>query len=148
MTLHANSELAIVGWLKQVSDLNNAVATELPVPDSSWETTGFVRVRSIGGTPDIYTGIRKPVASIDCWACALNSAKPPWNKANQLAEIIRVATLDHTATQRVVVTPTDYNNAVVMTAFMVNEPQRVYGDEANYARYVFDLELWWKEVPK
>jgi hypothetical protein len=93
----------------------------------------------------MYTPLRQPVMGVQCVAVSPNSGKPPWNQANQLAEAIVAAVLDHKNTPRRVTLPTGYANAFVRSAWLVTEPRRVPGDAGDYARYTLDLALDWVE---
>lgn len=147
MALHPTSELVAVAWLKTLSGLTAGnIATTLPKDVTSWATAGFVQVTAVGGSPNRYVPVANPVVSVDCWATAAQAANPPWYKANQLAEIIRTATLAHTAFPVLVDPPGTYNPARVHTAFLITEPRRVTNDPAGYARFTCDLQLAWVEV--
>lgn len=147
--LRPTSELVVVTWLKGISALGNRVSTELPTTDaSSWAASGYTQVLGVGGAPSIDFALANPVVSLDCWAYAPDSGRPPWNKANQVAEIIRMGMLDHANVGRPVVLPAAYNNARVITCYPTIEPRRVRGDDAQYARYTMDAVFSWVEVPK
>lgn len=148
MALHPTSELVAVAWLKTLAGLTAGnIATTLPKDVTTWATAGFVQVTGVGGTPNMYVPMANPVVSVDCWAATAQGANPPWGKANQLAEIIRTATLAHTAFPVLVdYTPGNYNPARLHSAFLLTEPRRVPNDPGGYARYTFDLQLAWSEV--
>lgn len=141
-----NSEIVAVAWLKSLAGLNNAVATELPSDTSTWSSTGFVQVLGVGGTPRAYLPVARPVIGVSCWAVAPGSGRPPWNKANQLAEIVRRATYD--VRGALVVTPTAYQNATLLAAVPLSEPRRIRDDQGDYARFDLDVELHWLAVDK
>jgi hypothetical protein len=146
MSYRPNNELVGVAWLKAaVPSLGDAVATSLPTDSAGWPD-GFTTVATVGGTPDNYVGWRKPVLSVDVWAAAASSGRPPWNLASQAAEAIRAAVLDHQSVGRAVAMPSGYLGATVGTVIMRSEPARRPGDVASYAHYQMDLELWWKEL--
>lgn len=148
MSLHPNSELVTVAWLKSaVPYLGNRVATVLPQDNTSWSASGFTTVMSVGGTPNNYVGWRNPVMSVDCWGVATSSGKPPWNLAAQMAEEVRAAVLDHPTVGRAVTMPTGYLGARVGSVWLRSEPERRPGDVAGYAHYQLDIELLWTEVP-
>lgn len=145
--LHPNSELVAVAWLKAaVPYLGNRVATALPADNTTWAASGFVTVQGTGGVPNNYVGWRRPTISIDAWAAAQDSGKPPWNLASQQAEEIRAAILAHAHVARPVALPAAYALARVGTVILRTEPRRLPGDVANYAHYQFDIELWWTEL--
>lgn len=157
MPLLPNNDLVAVAWIGGIPGLSaSMVSTNLPQDVTTWQTNGFITTSVIGGSPDLYLPIRKPVVQIDCWAVNPNSGKPPWGKANQLAELVR----DHVQTMnrmtanfhRLLSFPQgNYSGAVVMDAMLRTEPRRAIaqgmmpvGDEASYARYLFDVEMHWR----
>lgn len=146
---YPTSDLVIVTWLKGISELGNRVSTELPTTDaSSWAASGYTQVTTVGGAPSIDYALANPVATLDFWAYAPNSGRPPWNLANQVAEQVRRATLDHPAVPRLLTLPAAYDNARVITAYPVIEPRRIRGDDAGYARFTMDVQFSWVAVPK
>lgn len=154
MPMNPNSDLVAVAWLSGITGLSaDMVSTNLPQDYTTWATSGFVTTSVIGGSPDLYLPIRMPVVQVDCWAVNPSSGRPPWGKANYLAELIRshVEAGPRTANHsRLLTFPQgDYFGAIVMTAIMRTEPRRgitegLGGDTASYARYLFDLELHWR----
>jgi hypothetical protein len=156
MSLRAHSELVFRGWVLGVPGIPaGKVALELPRDTSGWADTGFVTVTAgVGGSaPGLDTPIRGPVFQIDCWAVSPSSSKAPWGRANQLAELIVAdcyasnANPDLRAGRRRVVLGGDFRDAVVHTAAVVGEPRRMREDDASFARYSMDLQLWWTEIP-
>ncbi len=146
--LHPTNELVAVTWLKGVSGLNNLVATDLPQDNSTWSASGFTQVMALGGNPGIYVPVSWPVISVDTWAVSPQSSQPPWGKANQLAEVIKAACLDHGSVGRLLTTPAAYNNARCLTVYPLTEPRRIRGDLAGYAHYSMDMLFMWVEVDK
>jgi hypothetical protein len=148
-TLIPNSSLVAVTWLReQVPYLEGNVATELPRPadDNAWLAKGFVVVRPVGGTPG-QNGLRRPVLSLSAYAKAKNSGRPPRNVANQCIEQIRAATIQYRTTpQLITAMPSAYKDAKVLDVTMRTEPTEMPGDEADYARYQADIEIWWVPV--
>jgi hypothetical protein len=157
MSVNPTSDLVGVAWLRGISGLSAAVvSTTLPRDNTTWAATGFVTASAIGGSQDLYLPIRRPVYSVDCWAVNPNSGRPPWGQANGLAEFIRahieagprVSNFGRALTFSGDVV---YKGANVIDAIMRTEPRRgpvggifPAGDEASYARYMFDLELVWR----
>lgn len=146
MTLRASTELVAATWLRGVAGLSSAmVATQLPKDTTAWSASGFVTVRTVGGSPGLYVPLRSPVVTVDCWAVNPGSAKPPWFAANALAELIdlgcRAADVNRTLTL-----PTGYPDARVLSAYLLSEPRRAYGDSGDYAHYIFDLALHWVDL--
>jgi hypothetical protein len=143
--LPPTNELVAAAWLAQrVEGLTaGMVATSLPADTSTWADLGFVQVQALpGGVPDLDVPIRRPVFQVDAWAVNPSSAKPPWGKANHLAELIRIA-VEGQAYSQPVTLPDAYTDARVLSAYMVSEPLRMPGDPSGYARFTFDLALDW-----
>jgi hypothetical protein len=143
--LKANTELVAVSWLKGVSGLGNGmVGTTLPDDTSTWSTNGFVTVRVVGGAPGIYVPMRNPVVSLDFWAISPSSSKPPWGRAANLAELVRLGT--DQAGRRVTL-PAGFPTVVeVKKAWFVSEPRRAFGDVGSYAHFIADMQMSWVEV--
>lgn len=143
--MHPTNELVAVAWMKEVTGLST-VATDVPEDNSSWSASGFVQVQALAGVPENYVGVRQPVFTVDCWGVSPGRPRPPWARANQLAERIRAAVLDHGGVPLDVTTlPAAYTPARVLSAVMLTEPRRVVSDDADYAHYQLDLQLWWVE---
>jgi hypothetical protein len=143
----ATSELVAISWIGSISGLSTQiVATQLPADDTSWSGTGFVTVAVIGGSPNVYLPVKKPVFQVDCYAVKPGSNKPPWWRANVLAETIRYATLQRTGFNRLLSLTAgnaSYPSARVQNAYLLTEPRRRFGDLGDYAVYGFDLALEW-----
>jgi hypothetical protein len=141
------SELVAVAWIGSIPGLSTQmVATQLPADDTSWAATGFVTVTVVGGSPNIYLPVKCPVFQVDCYAVKPGSNKPPYWRANVLAETIRYATLQRTGFNRLLSLTAgnaSYPSATVQTAYLTTEPRRHYGDIGDYAGYTFDLALEW-----
>lgn len=132
-------------WLGSIPGLPNAAA-DLPSDQASWAADGFVTFLAIGGRPHTDQAIRRPVFQVDTWAVSPTSGKPPWGKANQLAELIVAATYAPSAPAwgiRGVDPGSSYQQARVMAAEVVSEPRRMRFDEGTYARFSLDLQLTW-----
>jgi len=143
MALRANTELVAIAWLGGVTGLTSAmVAATLPADNTTWAASGFVTVRTVGGSPGLYVPMREPVVTLDFWAVKPGSSKPPWYQANALAELVDAGTRASNA-GRPVTLPSGYNAARVFSAYFVNEPRRAYGDAGDYAHYTGDLALHW-----
>lgn len=141
------NELVAVHWLKSIDGIpSNSVATELPADNSTWAASGFVQVSVAGGSPDLYTPQNQPLLQIDCWAAKPNSEKPPWAKANNLAEIIKAAVYEKRYWGHLALPP-QYENCRVLGSVVASEPRKVLGDEARFACYTFDLQLFWVRDP-
>jgi hypothetical protein len=141
--IRPNSELVFGAWLSSVAGLSpSMVATQLPSDLAAWQKSGFVTYVVNGGSPSIYTPLRSPVFGVDCWAAAKGSSKPQWFMANSLAEKIRQGCNADNA-QRWLTMPTGYEQARVATAYLLSEPQRVYDDAGNLARYRMNVQANW-----
>jgi hypothetical protein len=144
------SELAGIAWIGSIPGLSTQmVATTLPADDTTWAPTGFITLAVVGGSPDINLPVKRPVFQVDCWAVKPGSNKPPWWRANVIAETIRNATLRRTGINRLLAITAGgvpYPGATVLTAYLLTEPRRLYSDAADYARYAFDLAMAWTTV--
>jgi hypothetical protein len=147
MSEYPTNELVAVAWLGQrvPGFTPDMIGTSLPRDVDKWLVDGFVQVTAIASTPDIDVPLRRPTLQVDLWATSpKTSAKIPWNRANRLAELLRVAT--ETGTQvhgRPVTLPDGYNGARVQSVYLLTEPSRMPGDPSGYARYSLDLALDW-----
>jgi hypothetical protein len=160
LPLLATSELVGISWIGSIPAIaslagTQMVATQLPAdvnPDgteAAWLQTGFITVKVVGGSPDIYLPVKKPVFEIACWAAKPGSNKPPWWQANVIAETIRYATLQRTGFNRVLTLGANgvaYPGAVVTSAYFATEFRRLYSDSADYALYQADLAVTWQTI--
>ena len=156
----ATSELVAIAWIGSIPAIvelagTQMVATTLPPdvnPDNTpaaWLRTGFITVTVVGGSPDIYLPVKKPVIQVDCWAARPGSNRPPWWQANVIAETIRYATLQRTGFNRPLTLGANnvsYPGAVVMAAYFLTEWRRLYSDAADYARYQADMAMTWQTI--
>lgn len=144
---YPTNQLVAEAWLAtRVPELNaSMVAGMLPSDKTKWSDQGFVQARSVvGGTPNVDIPIRRPLIQVDFWACTIGSAKPPWRLANRLAECVRVATESPSALYgKPVLMPSGYKSAIVLTAYLINEPRQIFDDPSGYARLTADLMLDW-----
>lgn len=143
--LRANADILSVAWLK-LAVPGVGVATSLPrVADTpALRTDGFVRVLTVGGSPDLYVPMRAPVVTAECWAAPAveGSDKVPWGRANSLAEAVVAATYDLALMDRVLDLGA-YPDVRVRTVTALSEPRRAENDPANFARYDVDLLFTW-----
>jgi hypothetical protein len=145
--LRANTELVAVAFLASLPGVpTGAVATTLPADGSSWAAEGFVQVTTIGGSSSAYVPLRVPAVQVDVWANTPTSQKPPWGKANNLAEAISAGVYSLDATHVELTLPGDYPGAMVHAAFFASEWRRVPDDAANYARFTADMIISWTEI--
>ena len=142
------TDLVSVAWVASIPGLTaDGVGNVLPPDDSLWAHAGYVLVpATVGGSPWSTGPVRRPVCQVECWATTPGSSRPPWGKAAQLAEQIRLATYDRHNFGRPLPISNNgvaYAGARVLGAMMLTEPRRVWGDVADYAGYVLDLQLDW-----
>lgn len=148
-----NNDLVAVAWLSQrVAGLSaNIVGPSLPKDTTKWADTGFLQVQSIpSGAPDIDIPVRRPRLQLDGWATAntsgtASSIKPPWNLANRLLELVRIATEDAQTGYygKAVILPAGYSPVRVQAAYLISEPMRVPDDPSGFARFTADLAIDW-----
>ncbi|HEX8106106.1 MAG TPA: hypothetical protein VF516_00195 [Kofleriaceae bacterium] len=147
----ANNELVALAWIRDiVSVYNVALGTTLQGPDPdtqvlSWGDTGFVTASTVGGTPNGTVPLREPVMEILCHATNPGKSRPPWGRANAIAETIIEAarSINWGDTQRPVTLPTGYPAVRVGDGSALTEPERRRSDEANYAIFGFTLSVSW-----
>lgn len=148
----ANTDLVAVAWLGGITGLTpSMVASQLPTNNTSWAASGFVTVRTSGGRPILDNALRSPVVTVETWAANPTSSKPPWSKANYLAELIVRGCYPRTDAERVAMQRSltllpNYPQARVLSAYVVSEPRRAYGDSGDYAHFVFDVALTWVDL--
>ncbi len=151
LILRPNSELVTLAWIRDVvTTYGVAAGTTLQGPDAetgalSWGDVGFITAAVVGGSVSGVTPMREPVMSIDVYATNVGKARPPWGRANAIAEAIVVAarSVDWGDTQRPVTMPTGYGAARVSDASVLTEPERRPADEANFARFGFEMSVSW-----
>ncbi len=131
------------------------VATQLPEPatkdnkPAGWVIAppfGFVTVTTVGGGEDELLPAKRPVMQVDCWSTRPGSNKPPWERANRLAEHISAATRDRHRVPRPLAISSRgvvYPSASVQRAALMTRPGRIWDDAGDMARYQFDLQLQW-----
>ena len=128
-------------WLLSLPGITAGMAaTTLPEDTTSWAATGFLTVHTVGGTPNGYYALRRPVLVVDTWAVSPGSDKAPWGLANNLAETV-VAGPDARGARLTL--PGSFPPATVLEAQVLTEPRRVYGDTGGLARYTLNVALTW-----
>lgn len=149
MAKTASTELAAVYWLKSLPGIPED-RIDVVLPDAEDEfllvAPGFITVRTIGGTPHMYLPQREPVVEINTWVAYPNDQKAPWVSSNTLADIIINACYDPSNFGHVLTHP-DYENIRMMSAYPTSEPTRFEDDDARYARFVFEMQLYWVGDP-
>lgn len=137
-------ELVAVEFLTRI--VGDIVGTTLPGDVTKWLKTGFVQVGGVGGSPHIDYALMRPVISVDTWAAAANSTRPPWGKANALAMAIVTATYDPANVELTLALQRELGSVRVKTVYPLSQPRRVPDDPAGYARYTFDLQMSWTRL--
>lgn len=138
------NERVAEAWLASLPGLSqDMVGEQLPQDQSKWSTSGFVQVTTVGGSPALYVPVAKPVVQLDFWAVNPSSAKAPWGKANNLAEVVRKACYVLANNEVTLTLAGKFGPARVMSAYFITEPRRIYGDQADHARYSADLQMVW-----
>lgn len=147
--LRPTSELAGIAWIQSIHGLTaDVVAAQLP-DEAQWLANGAIVLKVIGGSPDPYLPVAAPVFQLDFWASKEASDKPPWGRANLLAEQVRDGCLDRVNFSRPLALSANgkpCGTAVAEDATMLTVPRRGYGDRADWALYSADLRLTWKSV--
>lgn len=145
MALIPTNELAAISWLKTVPGIPaNKVSSRLPGNFDDIGPDGFVTVLTLTGSSDIYVPRRSPVIEVKTWAYTQSGKKEPqWWIANQLAECVREACLDHLSFGGEIVTRSGYDNICVPSAYFVSEPRKLESDDGRFAAYVFELQMHW-----
>lgn len=146
MSLIPNAELVARAWLIAAVTGLAAGKVSTNLPDPPWPDDEFVQIMSVGGTPDPDNPIYRPVISINSFAMKSGSLKPPWGKANQLAERIRLATYQirrQPSGGVELVMPSGYGRALLLSVWPVSEPRRVPSDPSQYAVYNQDVQFVW-----
>lgn len=150
-----NSEVVVVSYLKALNIIGDAVSTDLPGPDKvgnySWQDTGFIRVGSIFEDINYYTTRRETVATLECFAYTPQSNKPPYPKANLIAEKIVNATLPNQYYQPLkgkLELPSRYFPVSILEATVATGPRRdIRLANDNRAIYMVDLRIIWVALP-
>ena len=150
VVLLPSSETVCVTYLQTIPGLQvDVVATQLPSDNTQWATYGAILVSVVGGIPDMDIPVAHPIVQLDFLANNPGSPRPPWWKANALAEQVRMALYDKARVGRIV-TPVaggqQYPAAKVLSAYLLGEPRRIYGDAGTYARFQCDMALSWCPV--
>jgi len=142
-----DTEVVSKAWLLSVPGVPaDGVSTQLPEDNSTWAASGFVRIAGIFETMNVYSTLRRPVITLETYAVQLNSAKPPWWKANALAEQIVAVTLPtYTGPDLLgkVTLPSAYEAASVLQVNVIRLPRRVPASDVRYAKYRMDLQVFW-----
>jgi hypothetical protein len=146
MALIPNDELVAIAWLDAaVSGITSAkVATTLP-DYTSWTDNEFYQIMQVGGSPNIDLPVNQPVISINCFAVAPGSTKPPWGHAHQNAMKVLAATYNRrpAAAANLLTMPAGYGAALVQSVYPISQPRRLPSDPSQFAVYNFDFAMVW-----
>ena len=148
---HVSTDLVVCAWIATIDGLTaDGVGTQLPPLDTTWSANGYIVIPvTVGGSPHSTMPLRRPVCQVECWATIPGSGIPPWNRAADLAEQIRIATYDRRNFGRMLAITENgviYPAAMCRSAKILTEPHRVYGDQADYAGVSFDMAFQWIQV--
>lgn len=144
--MNPHNELVAKAWITGIPGFLAGVATKLPEDPATWAENGFVLIERVFGSSHMYFPFHSPVFGLRIYAVNLTSDKLPWNKANYICELIRMATYDQDVIKRDLTLPTGYSPARVIEASVPNEPDRGT-DPGSYAVYDMELELNWIPLP-
>lgn len=149
--------LVAQAWLRNVAGMPaGAVGRVLPKlfrdgAVAPWAATGFVTTRVLQDNPLATDPRRVTVVEAQLWAVTINaagdvSAKPRWNLANKLGELViaecRRYGFRGASGQPLAVGP-GYALATVLDARALTGPREVPNDPAQYARMTMDVQLTW-----
>jgi hypothetical protein len=160
--LHNNSEQVAIAWLNAQADLANVgIGTTLPQDYTSWSDYGFIQLATTGrghSNPEIR--YRSPLITAHCWAVNPTKQRPPWGKANDLAEIVWAATeVDGNGIENLTTGLTAAPKVRVLQVWGVAEPRRhrwgfptldtgAVINPGNTAHYTVEFEIAWAELPQ
>lgn len=146
--LPVNAELVAVSWLRTLPLDGAPVATTVPEPASSWESSGFLQVTTAaGGFPHLYTGRQASVVQVDAWAYNAGSRTPPFGRAATLLARVK-AVVDGVNVAARVTTPATFHDARLFGVASQSDPVRVPDPEGGMAHYQMDLQVWWVAIPE
>jgi hypothetical protein len=139
----ANTDLVTVALIQAILGQSGGVGAKLPGDAASWAKTGFVQIVTVGGTPNVYAPLRRPVVDVRAKWITPNSKQPDWFAANALAERILAGLWGQSGEPREVVLPAGFERAFVQSAYALTEPRRIGGDDSSIATYQFDMQINW-----
>lgn len=140
---YATTEAVVDAWLTTLPGITTAmVGQTLPVDNSTWAASGFITPSGTGGNADLYFPVAHPIVTLKFWAVNPDTGLPPWDKARQLAEIVRTGCLTNGVGVLLTLPYTD-QNARVLSVYLKTEPRRAYGDVGDYACFLADLVVHW-----
>jgi hypothetical protein len=141
--IRASTEKVVVAWLSTIPGITAAmVDPQLPTNNATWAASGFITPYALGGTRDVYMPIGHPVVGLKCWAVDPDTGRPPWNMAADLAEAVAAGCFSN-GTSQFLTLPYCDQNARLMSAYLIEEPRRTYGDTGDYACFNTTVALHW-----
>lgn len=140
---HANSELVAAAFLQSILGQSGGVGARLPGDTASWADTGFVQISVVGGSPNVYGPLRRPVLDVRAKWIAPASKQPPWYLANDLGERILAGCYGAYQSPVEAILPSGFEKAFVQSAYALTEMRRMGGDDSNIATFQFDLQVNW-----
>lgn len=155
MALIPNDELVARAWLVAAVTGLTAGKVATTLPDPPWTDNEFVQIMQVGGAPNAELPVFEPVVSVNCFAMVLGSTKPPWGKANALANQIMATTYNRRPAHADMLLDLEallgaafsgYGDALVRSVWPVSLPRRVPSDPSQYAVYNLDLQFSWTAV--
>jgi hypothetical protein len=147
--LLANNELVAMAFATEVFGDSSMVGTTLPEDMTKWKDKGFVQILKVGGVTGLEIPTRAPVISFSTWAnSGSNSKKPPWGRANNMAEMLVIGALKlrpHRISLANILGRTGYPDVQLSGGRVIVDPIRL-PDPSSYARYSTDIQLFWVPV--
>lgn len=141
---YATTPKVVTAWLGSLPSLSTAMVDEqLPSDTSTWAASGFITPFVTGGSPNIYMPVQQPVVTLKFWTVDPDTGLPPWNTAENLAEIVRAGTFSFNTIGRALTVPYCDQTARVMSAYFLVEPRRSYMDAGDYACVTVDMAFYW-----
>ena len=142
-----DAALVADAWLRLVAGVPaSCIGPTLPAarktPAPAWVTQGFIQHTMVGGAPATEVQFRHPVVQLDFWAVTLDDRTAPWGRASALAETVFDATFGDVS-QLDLVVPTGYDTPMLRTVLALQEPRKIPGDTAGFARFQFDAVFTW-----
>jgi hypothetical protein len=151
MAKPVSSELAVWAWLQSIPGITPAmVSTRLPQDQTTWATTGFVRVGpEFGGALHREIPVRSPVMELHVYGTNPGTNQPGWQTASDLAElIIQACYANHNLNNALDMPVPGYRQARVCGVWPDTDPRRNHNDVADYGHFELDVEFRWIEIPE
>lgn len=144
--MRPDGALVANAWLRLVAGVPaSCVGPTLPsarTAGSAWVLNGFVQHTIVGGSPGTHVPFRSSVVQLDFWAVTLDDRTAPWGKASGLAETVLDATYGDVS-QLSLTVPDGYDTPTLRTVQALQEPRKIPGDAAGFARFQFDALFTW-----